>query len=94
MRCMTRLLTQIVSFKMDKINAFINGMELRNNYKGEPLDILEIVKWQGSGSCYTIAHWKGGDLTFIGGRPFNENLGDFLKLAQIGHNFIQDKEEF
>ena len=81
---------------MDRINTKIGDLELRNNWKGEPLQSMrmEIVEWQESGHCYTVARWKDGDLLFVGGRPFNVDLGDFLKLAQIGHNFIQEKEEF
>ena len=82
---------------MDRINIKIGDLELRNNSKGEPLINIEmeIVDWKESGHyCYTVARWKDGDLLFVGGRPFNVDLGDFLKLAQIGHNFIQEKEEF
>ena len=81
---------------MDRINIKIGDLELRNNSKGEPLISIEmeIVDWKESGHCYTVARWKDGDLLFVGGRPFNVDLDVFLKLAKIGHNFIQDEDEF
>jgi hypothetical protein len=55
----------------------------------------EVVKNELGGTCYAIAYWvknkEGFDLQFIGDRPFSESPADFMYLAQIGQEILDNE---
>jgi len=87
---------------MKRFNYRIDDIEVRATGKhliagdGDELTTCEIVKYDNDTgpSCYTLAYWKreseGFDLKFVGGRPFDVDPIDFMRIAKVGQEFLDE----
>ena len=79
-----------------KFSCRIEDLEVRScNHQllqSEPHTTAEIVRWSKADTCHTIAYWiltnAGLDLRFCGSEPFRENHIHFMKLAEMGQDFL------
>jgi hypothetical protein len=73
----------------------LGDLELRlNDPKKSPSPRLEIVQWELSGHCFTVALWqwdKDGmaDLRFVGRRPLDADTFTFWKLVREGQDIAE-----
>lgn len=76
----------------------IGRLEVRvcneNLLAAPPYTTAEIIMWEENlRTNYVVAHWRGGDLSFVGLRPLASDVkwSTFRKLVEFGQQRI-DKE--